>query len=122
MFDGGWSDACASLSGSVSGFDEWSDAEAEQRPVSSSAASCSESGAWSAALRDGEAAEFEEDANAPLELCPSPKRCRRGRPKKRFVDAQSRQLKCPSCSSASGQPADREHVVLPEARPQAKWL
>ena len=47
------------------------------------------SDAWTAALRDGEGVEFEEDAIAPLELCPSPRRCRRGRPKKRFADAQS---------------------------------
>ena len=55
MSDGGWPDACTSSSGSVSSFGEWSDAEAEQGPVSSTAASCSDSDAWCAALRDGEA-------------------------------------------------------------------
>ena len=87
MSDGGCSDACASPSGSFSG--EWSAAEAEQGPVSSPVAACSDSDAWSAACGDGEAAEPEEDANAPLELCPCPGRRRRSRPKKRVDDAPS---------------------------------
>ena len=53
------------------------------------AASCSDGDDWIAALRDGEAAELEEEANAPLELCPCSKRRRRDRPKKRVAAAQS---------------------------------
>ena len=105
MSDGGLSDACASSSGSFSGFGEWSDAEAEQGPVSSPAASCSDSDARGAALRDGEAADLEEDANASLELCPSPKRHRRGRPKKRVAAAQSSKA-----TMAAGVPALQQRI------------
>ena len=84
MSDGGWPDACASPNGSFSGPGEWSAAD-----VSSPVPACGDSDAWSAAFGDGEAAEPEEDANAPLELCPCPERRKRGRPKKRVADAPS---------------------------------